>query len=105
MTHPTPSVLSTATSGPTRQNRQGDTQPLPTKNDLPYIHDLVIADITSRKTLGTERYGTPLQPRNGRSAIKDAYEEAVDLAVYLRQALWEEDHTAVASSSDEGKKN
>lgn len=32
----------------------------------------------------------PLQPFNGRDALVDAYQEAVDLAVYLRQRIEEE---------------
>lgn len=31
----------------------------------------------------------PLQPHNGRNALIDAYQEALDLVVYLRQALEE----------------
>lgn len=68
--------------------RIGD-QPLPVKNDSPCIQDMVIRDIESRKTLGLQRYGTLLQPFNGRDALRDAYEEALDLAQYLRQAIEE----------------
>lgn len=72
-----------------RAGREGDSQPLPLPNDRPAIQDLVIADILKRKELGIRRYGTPLQAGNGRNALLDAYEEALDLAVYLRQALEE----------------
>ena len=61
----------------------------PTKNDKPCIQDLVIADIEARKQVGIERYGTVLQPFNGRSALLDAYQEALDLCQYLRQMLYE----------------
>lgn len=64
-------------------------QPMPTKNDGPCIQDLVIADIEKRKAIGLQRYGTLLQPFNGRDALRDAYEEALDLCQYLRQALEE----------------
>ena len=37
------------------------------------------------------RYGTALQPHNGRDALLDAYEEALDLAMYLKQAIVERD--------------
>jgi hypothetical protein len=70
--------------------REGD-QPLPDANDHALVHDAVSADIQSRKRLGTQRYGTPLQPHNGRDALRDAYEEALDLACYLKQALMERD--------------
>lgn len=66
-------------------------QPLPTKNLLPCIQDLAVADIEARKALGIKRYGTVLQPHNGRDALRDAYEEAVDLVIYLRQVLYERD--------------
>lgn len=78
------------TDGPERANRDGD-QPLPTTNDHPCIQDLVIADMDARKAVGLRRYGTTLQPFNGRDALRDAYEEALDLAVYLRQAIFERD--------------
>jgi hypothetical protein len=53
------------------------------------MHDLVIADIQSRKDFGLAKYGTPLQAGNGRDGLKDAYEEAIDLLVYLRQGIEE----------------
>lgn len=66
-------------------------QPPPVPNDRPVIQDLVLEDIAERKRLGIERYGTPLQPFNGRDALLDAYQEALDLCQYLRQALFERD--------------
>lgn len=76
-------------------------QPDPTPNNNPPIWPLVIdfvrgrfsrltedrmiADMTARDTLGRERYGTPLQARNGRDPLLDAYDEALDKAAYLRQ--------------------
>lgn len=55
------------------------------------VWDLVLADMAARDKLGKSRYGTRLHPHNGRDVLKDAYEEALDLAVYLRQALYERD--------------
>lgn len=66
-------------------------QPMPLINDHPDIQSLVIADIGTRREVGIERYGTALQPFNGRDALRDAYEEALDLAMYLRQAIAERD--------------
>lgn len=66
-------------------------QPAPRKSNGPAIWDLVIQDMRVRDALGRERYGTPLQPHNGRDALHDAYAEALDLAVYLRQAIFERD--------------
>ena len=70
--------------------RDGD-QPLPVKNEHRDIQSLVMADLEARKELGIKRYGTALQPFNGRDMLKDAYEEALDLAVYLRGVIEERD--------------
>lgn len=64
-------------------------QAMPVKNDGPCIQDMVIADIEQRKAIGLQRYGTLLQPFNGRDSLRDAYEEALDLCQYLRQAIEE----------------
>lgn len=66
-------------------------QPPPVPNDLPAVWDLVRQDMAERDEVGRDRYGTPLQPWNGRDALTDAYSEALDLCVYLRQALYERD--------------
>lgn len=79
-------------NAPERAGREGDSQDLPVGNDHPVIFDLVKADLDARLALGVKRYGQPLQPFNGRDALRDAYEEALDLAVYLRQALYEQTH-------------
>jgi hypothetical protein len=75
---------------PARANREGDSQPLPIVNDSPDVQSAVIADIEKRRELGIKRYGTALQPHNGRNALLDAYEEALDLAMYLKQRLIED---------------
>jgi len=66
-------------------------QPAPMSNDSQPIWDLVVADMSARNALGVERYGTPLQAFNGRKALQDVYEEALDMVVYLKQQLVEED--------------
>lgn len=65
-------------------------EPPPKKNTNPPIKDLVSKDIKSRADMGFGKYGTYLQGNNGRNALKDAYEEALDLCMYLRQKLYEE---------------
>lgn len=72
------------------RQRPGD-QPLPVQNNERSIQDRVIDDINRRKEVGIQRYGTVLQPFNGRDALTDAYEEALDLAQYLKQLLVERD--------------
>lgn len=70
-------------------------QQLPEVNDQPFVQDLVLADIEARKQLGIRKYGTALQAGNGRNMLLDAYEEALDLAIYLRGALEEQGGHAV----------
>jgi hypothetical protein len=67
-------------------------QSLPVGNNLPHAHELAKNELDNRKTLGINRYGQPLQPANGRDAIQDAYDEALDGSAYLAQAKWEQDH-------------
>ncbi len=64
-------------------------EPPPKKNSLPHVWDLVIQDMKDRKALGEDKYGMALQPFNGRDSWIDAYQEALDLAVYLRQKIYE----------------
>lgn len=64
-------------------------EPPPVPNAQPAVWSLVIADMQSRDREGRRKYGTPLQPFNGRDALVDAYQEALDLVVYLRQAIEE----------------
>ena len=68
------------------KQRPGD-QVLPTVNDAEDIQSQVIRDIEVRREVGISRYGTALQPFNGRDTLQDAYEEAMDLTVYLKSLL------------------
>lgn len=68
-------------------------QPDPIPNNSTPIVDLVIKDMEDRKRVGIERYGVALQAHNGRDALMDAYFEALDLCVYLRQAIEERNET------------
>lgn len=67
-------------------------QPAPVANDLPAVWGLVMKDMVDRDQTGRKRYGVPLQPHNGRDVLRDAYEEALDLVAYLRQAIYERDN-------------
>ena len=51
----------------------------------------VIEDLRARGIVGRNKYGTTLQTNNGRDALIDAYQEALDLAMYLKQAIIERD--------------
>ena len=66
-------------------------RPAPVANDHPAVWPRVIMDMAARDQVGRARYGVPLQPHNGRDALRDAYEEALDLCAYLRQAIMERD--------------
>lgn len=59
------------------------------------IQDLVIEDMEERKQTGLDNYGTLLYPFNGRSALQDAYEEALDLACYLKQKIVEDNESRI----------
>lgn len=63
-------------------------QRLPIKReDGPCTQDLVIADIEERKKIGLAKYGTLLRPFNGRDSIVDAYQESLDMTIYLRNEI------------------
>lgn len=81
-------------------------QPTPVVNDHPHIMNLVIADvidigprneeaglfvkdIMARGEVGYAKYGTYLQPHNGRDALIDMYQELVDAVKYMRALLYE----------------
>lgn len=55
------------------------------------VADYVLVDIQARIDAGEKKYGTRLQTHNGRDALMDAYQEALDLVMYLRQAILERD--------------
>ena len=53
------------------------------------VIDLVKQDLIDRSLVGEKKYGEKLKPFNGRNALIDAYQEALDLCMYLRQAIYE----------------
>lgn len=53
------------------------------------IGTLVQEDIEKRIQKGEKEYGERLTVFNGRIPLQDAYEEVLDLAVYLKQELIE----------------
>lgn len=63
-------------------------QPAPKGSGNPIL-GMVLADLTNRALEGKEKYGEPLLAHNGRNPLWDAYQEALDLAMYLRQAIEE----------------
>ena len=63
-------------------------QPAPKGSGNPIL-GMVLADLANRALEGKEKYGEPLLAHNGRNPLWDAYQEALDLAMYLRQAIEE----------------
>ena len=69
-------------------------QPTPVQNDReqrPAVWDMVLADMKARDEVGRARYGVRLRVYDGRDTLVDAYQEALDLTVYLRKAIAERD--------------
>lgn len=72
-------------------------QPEPIGNGIEII-ELVKQDLVDRAEMGEKKYGEKLKPFNGRSALVDAYQEALDLCMYLRQAIYEADYKSFKKS-------
>lgn len=53
------------------------------------VGPIVLRDIQERIDAGYVKYKTKLMTGNGRDALWDAYQEAIDLVMYLRQAILE----------------
>lgn len=66
-------------------------QPLP-RPGRERVFDALYASLRAREQQGWRTYGRPLESHNGRDALRDALEEALDLAAYLQQAILERDH-------------
>lgn len=62
------------------------------------IIDLVIQDLRKRDEFGRKKYGESLKSHNGRNALLDAYQEALDLCMYLRQTLEEQEPETAPSA-------
>lgn len=64
-----------------------NTNPPPVKGVAEDTVDLVMKDLAQRKKAGVKKYGVAHQSDNGRNHLLDAYEECLDMAVYLRAEL------------------
>ena len=64
------------------------------------LRDRFLFEAEQRDQTGRAKYGMPLQTHNGRNPLVDAFQEAMDLTVYLRDAaergypVWTLYHTA-----------
>lgn len=70
-------------------NHADTTSVPPPKEGKQSVTDEVIKDMKFRREMGTKKYGTELMTFNGRMALVDAYQEALDLVMYLKQLLME----------------
>ena len=107
-----------------------ESEPPPIKNDHPAMWDLVLADVAAlheskfedigadehgiqtsalaatlvdmqdRDQMGLEKYGTRLQPFNGRDGLVDTYQEFLDACVYLRLSIHEATTTTGETPAD-----
>lgn len=73
-----------------RPRREGDQLPPIPQPGRPDIQTLVIDDLQERREFGYQRYGTGVQPFNGRQSLTDLYHELMDALVYTRQRIEEE---------------
>ncbi len=55
------------------------------------VRQAIEAGIAARRELGLQKYGLPLMSYNGRDALQDAWEEALDLFSYCYQLELESD--------------
>ncbi len=53
------------------------------------VLDRVLEDLEQRAEAGKKKYGTYLETHNGRDALLDAYQEALDLCMYLGHLIME----------------
>ncbi len=87
----------------------------PGKSDGEDVMELVVEDIQEtdrsdwgalvdgirrRKKMGYEEYGMILRTENGRSFLIDAYQEAIDLCVYLRGLIEELESKGEGAAND-----
>jgi hypothetical protein len=63
-------------------------QPKPTGKGA-IVWSEVMTDMAERVKVGKDKYGTELRAFNGRQPLVDAYQEALDLTQYLKQAIME----------------
>lgn len=54
----------------------------------PAIWDLVLEDMRTRDRVGVDTYGARLRPSTDIDPLQYAYEEALDLACYLRMEIY-----------------
>jgi len=74
--------------------KASDCQPDP-RPGKEIVVDVVLTDIKERAEIGRHKYGMYLETNNGRNALWDAYQEAIDLVMYLRQVILEQGYLSI----------
>jgi hypothetical protein len=88
------------------EKRLVEPQPTPTKNDLPYMWPKAMERFAklakARDDFGVKKYGSRIQPFNGRNPITDALQELLDAFVYFEQIIFESEYkdTIVKAAED-----
>lgn len=59
------------------------------------VFEELIKDIQARNEKGRETYGVEMNPFDGRNSLRDAYEEILDCAAYLKKCLMETEEEEV----------
>lgn len=64
-------------------------EPAPMPSNGVVVWPAVIEDMKERHQIGTKKYGQPLTAGDGRKSLIDAYQEVLDMAVYLKKQIIE----------------
>jgi len=74
-------------------------EPMPKPGKKSVLID-VMTDLLHRDQIGRKKYGTSLKTFNGRNGLKDAYQEALDMVMYLKQCLLEVESKKESEAAD-----
>jgi hypothetical protein len=64
----------------------------------PDVREAIEKGLAARRALGISKYGRPLETHNGRDALLDAWQEALDLFAYAYQLELEHPNEGIADS-------
>jgi hypothetical protein len=64
----------------------------PEQGDGPEVYQLVIEDMLERAEFGARKYGHALRATADIDPLVNAYQESLDLCIYLRHAIYQRDN-------------
>ena len=70
-------------------DEKGDTDKVWEWHERQDVTDLLLEDLKARRAKYAPIYGEALTTHNGRNVLVDAYQESMDLCLYLRQEVQE----------------